>query len=126
MAYLISNQSFENELRKCLYNLQTTFDHNRNSYIFNHYKFVTGPGRSGAIASVYTSYFTKLNFIPYKQLLGHDDVLVIDTVVKSGKTLRAASKHYDNAYSVAVFNDPNHRYRFWYENYKRKQTDETI
>ena len=84
-------------------------------------KWVTGPGRSGAICSVYASYILGVPFVPYKHSatgLG----LVIDTTSQSGKTIRKALKVYErmcgSAMSLTVYNTEE-RLHFWYENLTR-------
>lgn len=67
---------------------------------------VTGPGRSGAIASVYASHFLKIPFIPYGTVLPKDKfgLLIVDTAMNSGRTLRKAVKKYDaNVQTSQVF-----------------------
>lgn len=85
------------------------------------YSFVTGPGRSGAVAAVYASHLLGVPFVPY----GHDipterpgRLLIIDTVTHSGKTLRKARNRYAEHAPVcmAVFNTHTRgMHRFWYE-----------
>lgn len=79
---------------------------------------VTGPGRSGAIASVYASHILRIPFIPYgakcPSNLGR--LLIIDTARKSGATLRKAARKYEefNPLVIACFEEPP-RVIFWYE-----------
>lgn len=79
---------------------------------------VTGPGRSGAIASVYASHRLGVPFIPYGSMcpvhLGR--LLVIDTARESGATLRKAERRYQagSPIVVACFEEPP-RVAFWYE-----------
>ncbi|MEY9178307.1 hypothetical protein ACVII1_001322 [Bradyrhizobium elkanii] len=78
---------------------------------------VTGPGRSGAIASVYTSHILGIPFIPYGQLCPEKfRLLIIDTARESGRTLRKAARWYRNANPIviAVYEEPP-RVAFWYE-----------
>lgn len=80
-------------------------------------KFVTGPGRSGAIAAVYASHHLGLPFVPFKAR-PEGRMLVVDTAVYTGKTLRKASKWYNDAPYVYAFNqerNPASRVKFWYE-----------
>jgi hypothetical protein len=79
-------------------------------------KSVTGPGRSGAIASVYASHKLSIPWIPYGQNVPDDlkPVLVIDTAELSGRTLRKAMRRYDTELGLAVFKQPP-RVKFWYE-----------
>ena len=82
---------------------------------------VTGPGRSGAVASVYASHILSVPFIPYGQTIPKHlyPVLVIDTAHETGKTLRKATRRYAYADSmgVALYNEPP-RVMFWYESPK--------
>jgi hypothetical protein len=78
---------------------------------------VTGPGRSGAIAAVYTSHMLHIPFIPYGQLCPEKfRLLIIDTARESGRTLRKAARWYRTANPVviAVYEEPP-RVAFWYE-----------
>lgn len=79
---------------------------------------VTGPGRSGAIASVYASHYLGVPFIPYGQKhprqLGR--LLIIDTATESGATLRKAARKYEAETPIvlAIYHEPP-RVAFWYE-----------
>lgn len=77
---------------------------------------VTGPGRSGAIAAVYASYFLEIPFIPYGQKCPDTltPLLIVDTTRKTGKTLRRAEKKYPGSTSIYAFDEPP-RVHFWYE-----------
>lgn len=79
---------------------------------------VTGPGRSGAVAAVYASHILGIPFIPYGQPAPADrgSILVIDTAIESGKTLRKAERRYAefNPVVIACYEEPP-RVRFWYE-----------
>lgn len=84
---------------------------------------VTGPGRSGAIAAVYASHILSIPFIPFGQKAPLDlgRLLIIDTAVESGATLRKAGRRYANAAHfngvplvIALYNEPP-RVVFWYE-----------
>lgn len=80
---------------------------------------VTGPGRSGAIASVYASHLLGVPFIPFgapcpPQLR---PLLVVDTAEQSGRTLRKAVRRYEtdgDVRGIAIYSEPP-RVRFWYE-----------
>jgi len=82
-------------------------------------KWVTGPGRSGAIAAVYASYLLKIPYVPYgctPHIYSGYPVLVIDTARNTGRTMRKAIRRY-LAYSpieCVLFEEPP-RVRFWYE-----------
>lgn len=79
---------------------------------------VTGPGRSGAVAAVYASHILHVPFIPYGAAcpthLGR--LLIIDTAMESGATLRKAERRYADADPVALacYHEPP-RVAFWYE-----------
>lgn len=79
---------------------------------------VTGPGRSGAVAAVYASHILRIPFIPFGSpvpiKLGR--LLIIDTAIDSGKTLRKAERRYRSAlpFVAACFHEPP-RVSFWYE-----------
>lgn len=79
---------------------------------------VTGPGRSGAIASVYTSHILGVPFIPYGTPCPDHlrPLLIVDTAKKSGETLRKAERKYANGDCITIwcYNEPP-RVRFWYE-----------
>ena len=79
---------------------------------------VTGPGRSGSIASVYASYFLNIPYIPYKQKCPEKlmPILIIDTARNTGRTLRKAKNVYgENSIKLYIFEEPPRIY-FWYEN----------
>lgn len=79
--------------------------------------FVTGPGRSGAVASVYASYLLSVPFVPYGQKIPGKKALIVDTVVMTGKTIRKASRKYDDApyvFGILV----SKKRRLWFETYK--------
>ena len=88
---------------------------------YKKFKSVTGPGRSGAIASVYASYILHIPFVPYNDNVpaGIQPVLIIDTVENSGRTLRKASSRYTkldiNNETAFVIKEPPRRH-FYYEN----------
>lgn len=79
---------------------------------------VTGPGRSGAVASVYASHILGVPFIPFGSRtpshLGR--LLIIDTATESGRTLRKAARKYeeDDPLVIACYQEPP-RVAFWYE-----------
>ena len=80
---------------------------------------VVGPGRSGAVASVYASHYLKIAWIPYlKSILVPPDlqpILLIDTASKSGRTLRKAAKRINGVYiQVYLFQEPPF-VKFFYE-----------
>ena len=83
------------------------------------FKAVTGPGRSGAVASVYASYFLGIPFIPFGEIPeACKPILIIDTATLTGKTLRKAVKKIGNgASTVALFGDAPIKH-FWYEELK--------
>ena len=78
---------------------------------------VTGPGRSGAIASVYASHILGVPFLPYGQKCPAHlrPLLIVDTARSTGSTLRKAARKYGHdVVVVAVFDEPP-RVKFWYE-----------
>ncbi len=78
---------------------------------------VTGPGRSGAVAAVYTSHLIGVPFIPYgSQCPEKFRLLIIDTARQSGATMRKAERRYSyaNPLSLVCFEEPP-RVAFWYE-----------
>lgn len=79
-------------------------------------KSVMGPGRSGAIASVYASHILWVPWFPYGTAVPEHlrPLLMIDTATKSGRTLRKAVKHNGAAISLVLFPEPP-RVKFWYE-----------
>lgn len=92
------------------------------------YNFVTGPGRSGAIAAVYASYILKIPFVPHKAnkrgfWVGNmpvTKILVVDTAEYTGYTIRKAVSYYRRlgnvCDSVTVFKEEKHNFSyFWYE-----------
>lgn len=81
------------------------------------YEYVTGPGRSGAIASVYASHFLGIPFLPYKQMIDGKRCLIVDTAMMTGKTLRKASRLYGGADYMFAFDESLDKIhiRFWYE-----------
>lgn len=80
--------------------------------------FVTGPGRSGAVAAVYASHMLLVPFVPYGSVgpdrLGR--VLIVDTARQTGRTLRKAETRYKahDPIVVVAFEEPP-RVAFWYE-----------
>lgn len=84
---------------------------------FGKYDYVTGPGRSGAIAAVYASHYLGIPFVPYKHF-SHGDALIVDTAMESGRTIRKASKVYGGSDWIVMFHEPP-RVRFWYEELSR-------
>jgi len=89
-------------------------------------KSVTGPGRSGAVTSVYASYILGIPFIPYGQKIPDNlyPILIIDTATRTGRSLRKAQRKYDpngkgTTIPLAVYKEPP-RLHFWYENNKTR------
>lgn len=86
------------------------------------FDFVTGPGRSGAVAAVYASHYLGLPFKPHKAGNYDDDnaVLVVDTVEYTGKTMRKAVSwyHRKGLYAesrFAIKETRRHYFKMWYE-----------
>lgn len=87
------------------------------------FDFVTGPGRSGAVAAVYTSHHLGIPYIPHKSgnYGNYKRCLIIDTAVYTGKTLKKSSNWHRkqglSVLSLALFKEEKkHYYKFWYEN----------
>ena len=84
--------------------------------------FVTGPGRSGAIAAVYASHYLGVPFKPHKagNYERDESVLIVDTVEYTGRTLRRAAKWYQRhnlepTVAFAVKETKGHYFKMWYE-----------
>ena len=78
---------------------------------------VTGPGRSGAVASVYASHLLGVPWIPYGQPCPDSlrPILIIDTASRTGATLRKAGRRYEGDQLLLHLFDEPPRLRFWYE-----------
>jgi hypothetical protein len=104
MAHVVSEEEFAKVLRSKLKGLQP--------------KAVTGPGRSGAIASAYASHILGVPFLPFGTFCTHPlrPLLVVDTARKSGRTIRQAlaTYHYAEPSAIWCFDEPP-RVIFWYE-----------
>lgn len=86
------------------------------------FDFVTGPGRSGAVAAVYASHKLGIPFKPHKAGNYKDDsaVLVVDTVEYTGKTIRKAKSWYERKgllveTAFAIKEQRGHYFKMWYE-----------
>jgi hypothetical protein len=80
--------------------------------------FVTGPGRSGAIAAVFASYFLGVPFVSWGQKGPGRRVLIVDTASMSGRTMRKARARYSGDYAVetfVAFIECEQRHHFWFE-----------
>lgn len=79
-------------------------------------KSVSGPGRSGAIAAVYTSHLLKIPFISHGSPVPANirPHLVIDTALMTGRTLRKAARKMNADFMIAVIKEDS-RQIFWYE-----------
>lgn len=83
---------------------------------------VTGPGRSGAIAAVYVSHQLGVPFVPFgvRAPLELGPVLIVDTAMESGRTMRKAARKYAMDHgagapiSLVFYREPP-RVAFWYE-----------
>lgn len=78
---------------------------------------VTGPGRSGAIASAFASHILGVPFIPFRQPVPDKlrPVLIVDTAIWTGATVRKAARLYGpGTQFVVAFNEPP-MVKFWYE-----------
>lgn len=80
--------------------------------------WVTGPGRSGAIAAVYASHILGIPFVPYGSGAAAElgRVLIVDTARASGRTLRKAERRYQDHDPIiwVAFEEPP-RVVFWYD-----------
>jgi len=69
----------------------------------NKYKYVVGLPRGGCIIGVYISHFCNLKYFEFedfKHFTGFSDVLVVDDLVDTGKTLKQlqeGEEHFDSA-----------------------------
>lgn len=93
---------------------------------YGDYTFVTGAGRSGAVAAVYASHHLGIPYIPHKagNYLSGGRVLVVDTVEYTGKTLRKAQKWYAKRglQTQAIFGvkeTRGHYFKMWYEKWNQ-------
>jgi hypothetical protein len=83
--------------------------------------FVTGPGRSGAIASVYASHLWGAAFLPFGETADctPGNVLIVDTATNTGRTLRKAAREYPGCRAIAFYKEGlsglDGRIHFWYE-----------
>lgn len=102
----ISETKFKNDLKNML-----------NEFDVTGLQFVAGPGRSGAIASVYVSHMSNLSFVPYKASgnVAYDKFLIVDTAAMTGRTIRQARNFYKGSRMLVVYDNPDVRYVFWYE-----------
>lgn len=80
------------------------------------FKSVSGPGRSGAVAAVYASHLLGIPFLPYGANVPNElyPLLMVDTAVMSGKTLKKACKKMMAQLGIAIMEEPP-RVKFWYE-----------
>lgn len=102
----------ESEFRTAMYNALDNFKK-------SNVKYVTGPGRSGAIAAVYASHYLTIPFIPstFKtSFFNKNEVLVVDTAMLTGATVRKCMKKFNTSFSVVPFIEPP-LVKFWYELY---------
>jgi hypothetical protein len=106
---IVSEAEFSERLRLVLQN-----------HRLEHIGAVTGPGRSGAIAAVYTSHILGIPFIPFGSPCPDKfKLLLIDTARESGRTLRKSANWYcrrtgEQPTVIAVYEEPP-RVAFWYE-----------
>lgn len=89
------------------------------SPLMGQYKSVMGPGRSGAVASVYASHLLEIPWLPATASvpLHLRPVLVVDTAVLTGHTLKRFAGKVGAKKALAVFHEPP-IVRFWYEKHK--------
>lgn len=95
---------------------------------FSQFDSVTGPGRSGAVASVYASHLLGIPFLPFNaEAPNLKRLLIIDTAQQTGKTLRKAGSRYQkfDPHLLALYHEPP-RVIFWYEELmERGQNEKT-
>lgn len=80
-------------------------------------KSVIGPGRSGAVASVYASHYLGVQWLPANMRNIPDalrPVLVVDTACRTGRTIRQMVRRVKAEHSVWAINEPPNK-KFWYE-----------
>ena len=79
-------------------------------------KSVMGPGRSGAIASVYASHVLHVPWIPVNGKVPEklQPCLLIDTAQLSGRTLRKLKSRVKSNLVLSIFQEPP-IVKFWYE-----------
>lgn len=81
--------------------------------------FVTGPGRSGAVAAVYASYLLGIPFVPWDCPHPGTSALIVDTAAMTGRTMRKAAARYARRYPVVdtfvAFTAADQRHHFWFE-----------
>lgn len=107
---IVPEKEFRQEIQKALNKLKAELN-------LMGVDFVTGPGRSGAVAAVYASHILSIPFVPFGQMPKDlDRALVIDTAIESGATMRKAVRKYTNyaPIPVAIYQEPP-RVTFWYE-----------
>lgn len=86
-----------------------------------YFKGVCGPGRSGALASVYASHILGVPFVPFKQQIPKElfPLLIVDTTQKSGRTMRKAVEWYKKLQLGEVQGltpySANAKLHFWFE-----------
>lgn len=91
--------------------------------------FIVGPGRSGAVASVYVSYRMHRPFVPYGHAGGPkgSTVLIVDTVSMTGGTIRKARARYERmgfvVRTLTIVPENRKRHHFWFE-YANDQNQE--
>lgn len=120
MALYVTERQFTAKLASALETLDRAHYDGRAPFAF-----VTGPGRSGAIAAVYASHMLGIPFLPFKAPIeaqvGKDRLLFIDTAVWSGETLKKGSAFYASrgfrVKQLFVFDERIDQTRriFWYE-----------
>lgn len=123
MAIMISESDFRDRIKAVL-SVEIDEAHKSGRASF---QFVTGPGRSGAVAAVYASHILGISFLPFKSPVeaevGKDRMIMIDTAVWTGKTLKKGTSWYAARgfrvkhiymYDSFAYEEPT-RHIFWYE-----------
>jgi adenine/guanine phosphoribosyltransferase-like PRPP-binding protein len=106
MAIIITEEEFRERLTTVL-----------KPYKNKGFKCVTGHGRSGAIAAVYTSHFLGIPFIPYGLKAPLSPILLVDTAIWRGRTKRKMIAKYNSEF-IAFYNEPP-LVKFWYEELRK-------
>lgn len=88
---------------------------------------VCGPGRSGAVASVYASYALGVPWLPYQRFKPPEALqptLIIDSARVTGRNMRRCSKFIDGPTVLLWLWDEPPNVRFWYEFARETMGDE--
>lgn len=90
------------------------------------FSFVTGPGRSGAVAAVYASHYLGIPYIPPK-FRRSPTALVVDTARLTGGTIRKCASWHGTEHMIWAFDEsPGRYFKFWYEDVSFKREKEYL